>query len=158
MDVDNSCRLQTNNNGEENYFMKFFSTIKDEEKHNVIINIMKSSQQIIVKASKEYVETWGDVGIDEFHMQKEYFLKPVQPSSYSLIHSSAFYYYLKTSFSRSLVSFVRSFKHMQISKLSKDTSNLFDFYGFYFKQEKYVSLCLDDLLRNFEGYLHLTLS
>ena len=56
MDVDNSCRLQTNNNGEENYFMKFFSTIKDEEKHNVIINIMKSSQQIIMKASKEYVE------------------------------------------------------------------------------------------------------
>lgn len=41
MIVDNSCRLQTNTNGRDCYFMKLYSTAKNEEKHNSIINIIK---------------------------------------------------------------------------------------------------------------------
>ena len=53
MDVDNSCRLQTNTNGEDYYFMKFNQQHQMKKKHNFIINIMKNYKQINVKASKE---------------------------------------------------------------------------------------------------------
>ncbi|KAK8882561.1 hypothetical protein M9Y10_045203 [Tritrichomonas musculus] len=156
MDVDNSCRIQTNTNGEQYFFMKFYSSARKEE--SIIINIKKNSLLILVKASKNYIDSWDDIKLDESHVQKQLLIKLDKPSSNSLINRSSFYYYTKSSFSQALISFICSFNHMKISNYSKDTVNIIDFYGFYIKHEKYDSMSLNDLLKSFEGYLHLTLT
>ncbi|KAK8889825.1 hypothetical protein M9Y10_034579 [Tritrichomonas musculus] len=156
MDVDNSCRIQTNTNGEQYFFMKFYSIERKEE--SIIINIKKNSLLNLVKASKNYIDSWDDIKLDESHVQKQLMIKLNKPSSNSLINISSFYYYTKSSFSQAPISFICSFNHMKISNYSKDTVNIIDFYGFYIKHEKYDSMSLNDLLKSFEGYLHLTLT